>query len=105
MTRDETITVLAGMVAAWPNMEIHDATIDVWCRAMSDVDPAPAQEAFDRLILSDAWPPTVARFREVVRAVERSQPTPIGLPAPRPPIEETRAALAAARESLRRGTR
>lgn len=103
MNQTETVGLLAHMSIAWPSLDLLPEAVDLWARHLADVDVTDARDAFDRLVLSDEWPPAVARFREIVRAVVRSHPTPIGLPAPRPPIEETRAALAAARESLRRG--
>lgn len=104
MTRDEVVGLLAHMAVAWPSMEVHPAATELWVRHCEDLDVEPARVAFDRLVESDEWPPTIARFREAV-AVATPRSDLIGLPLPRMPLDEVRPRLAEVRAELERGRR
>lgn len=104
MTPDQTVSLLANMVVAWPSMEVHPAATDLWVRHLADVEIEHARVAFERLVDTDEWPPTIARFREAVAALTPRDET-LGLPLPRMPLDEVRPRLAEARAELERGRR
>lgn len=99
MTPDQTVGVLAYLAAAFPNVTLDERTPDVWIDAVTDLDPVLGVEAAKSIAVSDAWFPTIARFREVVGSLA-PRPSTLGLPLPRTPLDEARVHIADLRRQL-----
>lgn len=68
MTKAETVKLLAVINAAYPNMQISEATVSVWHELLGDLDINLVLAATKKLILESPYPPTIADIRK--RAVE-----------------------------------
>lgn len=61
---------LAKLAAAFPNPEIHPATIAVYADALKDLDPRLLMRAVDSLIATSEHFPRVAAIRESARRLK-----------------------------------
>ncbi|CDG37231.1 hypothetical protein CTHBC1_2648 [Acetivibrio thermocellus BC1] len=68
MTKAETVKLLAVINAAYPNMQISEATVSVWHELLGDLNINLVLAATKKLILESPYPPTIADIRK--RAVE-----------------------------------
>lgn len=68
MTKTDTVKLLAVINAAYPNMQISEATVSVWHELLGDLDINLVLAATKKLILESPYPPTIADIRK--RAVE-----------------------------------
>lgn len=76
MTAAEGVRLMALLKAAWPRMELGDATLEVYARALSDIDLPAIESAVMDLLQTSTFFPSVAEIREAV-AVDRVRlPTP-----------------------------
>lgn len=75
MTREEAHELVARLMAAWPRQAVEASTVEVYVRALGDLDHRAAREAVSELILAAEWFPTVAAIRRAV--AERT----LGLPS------------------------
>lgn len=65
----ETAEVLAYLSAAYPKYELFEETVAVWADQLERTDFGVAKAAAKKLVATDQFFPSVARFREVL-AVE-----------------------------------
>ena len=72
MTKTETVKLLAVISAAYPNMQVTEATVDLWHELLGDQDLNIVLVAVKKLILESPYPPTIADIRK--RAVEVMTP-------------------------------
>ena len=103
MTPAETVQVLRYLSTGWPYIEIDEARHVLWIDQLSDLDAADVGDAAKRIVRDDDRFPTVARVREVTRAIARSRPQPAALPMPRTDTDVAKAHIADARAALERG--
>jgi hypothetical protein len=67
---DETARVLVLFESAWPTrFEVADYTAHVWAEATRGITGDVGLDAARRLVLTEDWPPTIARFRDECAAV------------------------------------
>jgi|688.fasta_scaffold26457_9 hypothetical protein len=66
MDARETAEVLAYLSAAYPRTDLHEETVLVWIDQFGNADYELAVRVAKRIVASDEWFPTVARFREVL---------------------------------------
>lgn len=103
MTPFEASSILAYLVEAWPSMEVGEHTAEVWADALSGVDTQHAHTAARKLVKSEQWPPSVARFLEVAREVKRAEDTDRQARALGPPPTTDRATAAGRMRGIRAG--
>ena len=72
MTKAEIVKLLAVISAAYPNMQITEATVNLWHELLNDVSLSLALAAAKKLILESPYPPTIADIRK--RVVEVAHP-------------------------------
>lgn len=72
MTKTETVKLLAVISAAYPNMQVTEATVEIWNELLGDLELNIALTAAKKLILESPYPPTIADIRK--RAVEVMTP-------------------------------
>lgn len=100
MTEAQVLALVAYRSHAWGRTATAEETA-TWVRALAQDPEDFAVDAMRECQRADQWPPTVARFREVRRALERAadghRPA---LPAAEPEPDAWRAGMAKAREAL-----
>lgn len=72
MKKTETVQLLAVVNAAFPNMQVTEATVKLWHELLGDLDFNLAIAATKKLILESPYPPTIADIRK--RAAEIMTP-------------------------------
>ena len=72
MMKTETVKLLAVISAAYPNMQVTEATVEIWHELLGDLKLNIALIAAKKLILESPYPPTIADIRK--RAVEIMTP-------------------------------
>jgi len=72
MTKTETVKLLAVISAAYPNMQVTEATVEIWHELLGDLGFNIVLTAAKKLILESPYPPTIADIRK--RAVEVMTP-------------------------------
>lgn len=75
MKKTETVQLLAVVNAAFPNMQVTEATVKLWHELLGDLDFNLAIAATKKLILESSYPPTIADIRK--RAAEIMTPQEI----------------------------
>lgn len=72
MTREEAARLMAALGSGWPNTKVTPDTIEVWFNSALQRTPFDVGlTVVTRLVETEEFFPTVARFREVRRMVER----------------------------------
>ena len=66
MDARETAEVLGYLSAAYPRNELHEETVLVWIDQFDKTDFGLAVKTAKRIVATDEWFPTIARFREVL---------------------------------------
>jgi hypothetical protein len=74
MNLRETAEVLAYFSAAYPKYELFEETVAVWADQFDQTDFAVAKAAAKKLVATDQFFPSVARFREVLGVELRGLP-------------------------------
>jgi len=72
MTKTETVKLLAIANAAFPNMQISEATASLWNDMLGDLNFQVALAALKKLIYESPYPPTIADIWR--KAVEITSP-------------------------------
>ncbi len=72
MKKTETIQLLAVISAAYPNMQVTEATVSIWHELLEDLDFNVALAAVKKLILESPYPPAISDVRK--RAMEIMTP-------------------------------
>ena len=72
MKKTETVQLLAVINAAFPNMQITEAMVDLWHELLGDIDFNLAKAAVKKLLLESPYPPTIADIRR--QAMEIATP-------------------------------
>lgn len=72
MTKTDTVKLLAVISAAFPSIQVTEATVALWHELLGDMDLNLALTAAKKLILESPYPPTIADIRK--RAVEIMTP-------------------------------
>jgi hypothetical protein len=88
VTPEEIASVLAYFSEAWPWAELGDHAVEVWADAVIGVDGQRALTAARRLVRSEERPPSIKRFLDECKIIEREQAPAIGAV---PTDEQTRA--------------
>lgn len=68
MKPTETIQLLAVINAAFPNMQVTEAMVNLWHELLGDLDFDLAKAAVKKLLLESPYPPSIADIRK--RAAE-----------------------------------
>lgn len=76
MTASDVSSVLAILVAAYPNAEIGEETLVVYEAMLADVDAKALQVVVLQHIATSKWFPTVAELREAVAEDAMNLPSP-----------------------------
>jgi hypothetical protein len=66
MTPAESIRIVRGLMAAYPNREIRPETVEEYARMLADLDYGAACEAVAHLKATVRWFPTIAEIRQRV---------------------------------------
>ena len=66
MTKTDIVKLLAVINAAYPNMQISEATVSLWHELLGDLNLDFALAAVKKLILESPFPPTIADIRKQV---------------------------------------
>ena len=66
MTKTETVKLLAVISAAFPNIQVAEATVALWHELLGDLDLNLVLAATKKLILESPYPPTIADIRKQV---------------------------------------
>ncbi len=72
MTPVQVAAILAWRGEAWPYAPVSEGEARIWAEALRVEPDTGVREALAELTRTDSRPPTVARFREVRRAVGRA---------------------------------
>lgn len=72
MKKTETVQLLAVINAAFPNMQVTEAMVNLWHELLGDIDFNLAKAAVKKLLLESPYPPTIADIRK--QAVEIATP-------------------------------
>lgn len=64
MKKTEIVKLLAVINAAFPNMQITEAMVDLWHELLSDIDFNLAKAAVKKILLESPYPPTIAEIRK-----------------------------------------
>lgn len=82
MTRKEMTEIFSVMMIAWPNAEAFKGgieklrpTITLWTRSLAEVDYWTGQQAVKQMCKELKFPPTIADFRENVKAINKAVET------------------------------
>lgn len=73
---------LGAIASIWPNTTIGEQTTEAWAVATPDVPEDVAHAAVLRLARTDGFAPSIARFMDHVRLIEREQAPPSIGPGP-----------------------
>jgi len=73
MTKTDTVKLLAVISAAYPNMQITEATVALWHDLLGDLNFSLALTATKKLLLESPYPPTIADIRKQVADITTPQ--------------------------------
>jgi hypothetical protein len=78
MEKSEVVLIYAALTIAYPKLaEPDEATIEMWHRALADVDYKVAEVAVQKLILENTFPPSIAEVRAAIAEIMQPNiPTP-----------------------------
>jgi hypothetical protein len=78
MKKSEVLLIHAALMIAYPKLaEPDEATIEMWHRALTDVDYKVAEVAVQKLILESTFPPSIAEVRAAITEITQPAiPTP-----------------------------
>ncbi len=66
MTRAETLKLMAVLTAAYPNRELPQETVELYCQFLADLPYPETEAAVKRHIMTNQWFPTIAEIRKAV---------------------------------------
>jgi len=69
MTKAEIAKILAVLAASYPKFEVDDLKVQVWHEMLGDLDYATANMAVKKLILENAFPPSIAEVRKAAAEI------------------------------------
>ncbi|KHO62687.1 Loader and inhibitor of phage G40P [Thermoanaerobacter sp. YS13] len=64
MKKTEIVKLLAVINAAFPNMQVTEAMVDLWHELLGDIDFNLAKAAVKKILLESPYPPTIADIRK-----------------------------------------
>jgi hypothetical protein len=71
-SRNKIVEILGVMAAAYPNFDLKEQTIQVYCKMLADLDPVLLEEAANMHIATGKFFPTIAELRgSVATLMER----------------------------------
>src|SRR5690554_307656 len=78
MEKSEVVLIHTALSIAYPKLaEPDEATVDMWHKALADVDYKVAEVAVQKLILENVFPPSIAEVRAaIVEIMSPAIPTP-----------------------------
>jgi len=78
MEKSEVVLIYAALTIAYPKLaEPDETTIELWHKAMADVDYKVAEVAVQKLILENTFPPSIAEVRAAIAEIMNPAiPTP-----------------------------
>lgn len=89
MTRDEAISVISTIMAAWPQAKaMSDETAELWIYDLEPLDAQTAVAALDKLRFRLDFPPTTAQFTAAYQDLLPRQPIPTHQKRELPPKAE-----------------
>jgi len=69
MTKAEIAKILAVLAASYPKFEVDDLKVQVWHEMLGDLDYVTANMAVKKLILENAFPPSIAEVRKAAAEI------------------------------------
>jgi hypothetical protein len=64
MKKTEVVKLLVVINAAFPNMQVTEAMVDLWHELLGDIDFNLAKAAVKKILLESPYPPTIADIRK-----------------------------------------
>ena len=69
MTKAEVAKILTVLAAVYPKFEVDDLKVQVWHEMLGDLDYVTANTAVKKLILENAFPPSIAEVRKAAMEI------------------------------------
>lgn len=104
MNTKEAQRALALLTAAWPQVQMPEATARLWFEMLADLEPNAAMAAANAIIRNDERFPSIARFRRTTESLTHKTQAPALSPA-RYPREKAQVHIQESMQALKDAVR